>query len=250
MSVSTAAFYDEQFRDDAGRLRAWLQLGAIEKVRSLALVLDGHAVDDVLEIGCGSGAFLERAHAEGIGRRYWAADVSAEAIRHVEGLGLPLVGTTVGDGATVSETLRRRFDLVVLSHVLEHVDDPAALLRAALRCGRRVFIEVPLESTVGLNLKWELARRRGRVRTDNAAGHIQFFSKRSIEALVRDCGAQIIASRRYVPLGDEVLRANAVPWYKRVAMQGAHRVLGTERFGDLWYSHHALLVSPPSEERA
>ncbi len=222
----------------------WFRAGAIEKVRSVAHLVRNRSVEDVLEIGCGTGAVLERLHQQGIGRRYSGVDVSPEAVAFTKQLGLPYERIEVGDGLEAAQLMDRKFDLVVLSHILEHVPEPEALLRSALRAGRAVFVEVPLESTVGLNLKWRVLEARGRDRTDNLAGHIHFFSKSTFLDLVNRCHARIIGTRQYVPVDDKLLALNKTPFIKRKLMRLAYRLLGTRGYGRLWYSHFAVLLEP------
>jgi SAM-dependent methyltransferase len=239
-------FYDEHYRAFGNEVVEWLRIGAIEKVRSLQIVLGDRRVDDVLEIGCGTGAVLERAHQLGIGTSYSAFDVSPQAIAFVKTLEIPFVRLEAGDGVQLLRTLDHKYDLVILSHVLEHVAEPEELLRTALGAAKYVFVEVPLESSLGLNLKWRVLERFGRSRIDNMSGHIRFYSKRSFLDSVGRCGAHVLASRSYVPLDDELLVKNKMPRVKRLIHQTAHRVLGTEMYRALWYGHYAVLLESAS----
>ena len=88
---------------------------------------------------------MRRLHERGIGSRYVAVDVQArlaEAVSSVlpdvpvETLVVDTRSLPFDDGA---------FDLGLLSHVIEHVDDPRPVIRETARVARLVYIEVPLE---------------------------------------------------------------------------------------------------------
>lgn len=92
----------------------------------------------VLDIGCASGAFLVHAQARG-----WevagveVADFARERTSSL--LGVPIAGSL--DGLPAG----RRFDVVTLHHVLEHIHEPLPFLRdeVAPRVGRLLVVEVP-----------------------------------------------------------------------------------------------------------
>ena len=76
----------------------------------------------ILEVGCGLGAFLERA--KPIARHAIGVEANPAAIRKVEEKGL-----VVFRPGEVDSEMRGQFDAVFSFHVLEHVQDPIAFIR-------------------------------------------------------------------------------------------------------------------------
>jgi len=93
----------------------------------------------LLEVGVGSGRFLEQARAAGFG--VMGCDLSPTVCRRVE----ERIGVPVHCGS-VDGLPRASFDVVAMHHVLEHVEDPVGFLRSVrevLRPGGIVHIAVP-----------------------------------------------------------------------------------------------------------
>jgi len=94
----------------------------------------------LLEIGVGSGSFLAYAQARGFVPL--GCDLSAAICRKVE----RNTGIRMHCGPLDSLPDQQRFDVVVMNHVLEHVSDPQALLKAALarlKSGGVLHLAVP-----------------------------------------------------------------------------------------------------------
>lgn len=100
----------------------------------------------LLDIGCGSGAFLDLAESAGWSVRGCDTDPKALASAASPGRDVRL------GGAEQFAAEADGFDAVTLSHVIEHVHDPADTLRQAktlLRPGGMLFIDTPNSAALG-----------------------------------------------------------------------------------------------------
>jgi len=123
-------------------------------------------VDNVLEIGPGPGFFARR-WLEDMPQSYYFAVETDESCHQVLGK----LGVKIIDFAAAPQA-----DLVVMSHVLEHVPDPLGFVRKAthgLRSGGALFIEVPCRD-------WE--------HKPIDEPHVLFFDKASMQRLLDDLG--------------------------------------------------------------
>lgn len=100
--------------------------------------LDGERIRRIGEVGCAEGLNLYGFHLDG--RQVWGCDPNPEMVAMGRKMGLDLEqGFTerLGD---------RAFDLVILSHVVEHFPDPlgdVARVKESLAGGGALYIEVP-----------------------------------------------------------------------------------------------------------
>jgi SAM-dependent methyltransferase len=184
-----ARFYDESYRRasaDGDRHRRWRQLSARGKADHVFDLCGaaGLAPASVAEVGFGDGALLAELGARGLSGQLHGFEVSEEAARMARTRGVPgLAKVTVYDGERVPAR-DGAFDLAILSHVLEHVSDPVALLREGARVARAVLIEVPLENNLS-------ARRASKRLGAAEIGHLQALDRAAVRSLVADAGLEV-----------------------------------------------------------
>jgi len=191
---SLAAFYEKGYTvadpAEAARLGRWRALGAAGKSANVEALCRRGSLHpaSIVEIGCGDGALLEALAARGLGERYDGFELSAPAAAIARARGIAGAGRIEaydGAGVPVEDDA---YDLAVVSHVLEHVPEPAALLAEAARVAAHVLVEVPLEDN--------RSAKRPRKRAEALRiGHIQAFSRHDMHALAAGAGLRVLAER-------------------------------------------------------
>lgn len=137
----------------------------------------------LLDVGCGSGAFLARARYHGWIVR--GTDVAPHCVKYArEELGLQ-----VNQGELSQLNLGERFDVVCLLHVLEHFADPRAQVLAAkqLLCDDGLlYVSLPNHTSFD-------ARRQG-LKWEGWAmpWHFFHFAPPTLKNLLESCGFQIV----------------------------------------------------------
>lgn len=146
-----------------------------------AAELLGGTSGEVCDLGCGGGGFAARMKEYGF--RVVGVEVDTAAAVHTTGSGVEL---HVGTAERLPEALGdRRFDLVVMSHVLEHCLDPVRALENAaglVRPGGYFVCEVPNCGCAGFawsGAAWEPL---------DVPRHLNFFVPDNLRLLCRRAG--------------------------------------------------------------
>ncbi|MCD6507677.1 class I SAM-dependent methyltransferase [Candidatus Poribacteria bacterium] len=237
-------FYEDQYGKVDESFIRWRSLCAEDKVRNIVDLTRGMNFGSVIDIGSGTGAVIKRLSEMDFAESYYAVDLSERAIRIVRSAGIKgLRGALVADAAMLPFS-DKSFDLAILSHVLEHVAEPKAVLREASRIARLVFVEIPIENTPILNFTWWLRKIiRGRKRPDNRYGHVIFFTERSADDLYRRGGLVKRRSRRYILDRERMLFQKRGFWYiYNYLIYLLSRLLGGRLTARLYYCHYAALL--------
>ena len=199
-------------------------------------VIAGHALrllpegGAVLDLGCASGGLLallrpRAGHLAGLELSATAARAAAE------------IGDEVVQGALEDPELpfaAGRFDLVVLADVLEHLADPLATLRRATgwcRPGGAILVSVP--NVAHWSARLALARGRW-PQTDSGtfdAGHLRWFTRDALGALLHDAGLREVELDAIVP----ALRNHLRPARIAQRAEPAWQALGRRAPGLLGY---------------
>lgn len=232
-------FYDEAYAQDAAgaeRGARWRALGARGKAdHAMALCARaGIAPASTLEVGCGDGAVLSELHARGFGGRLEGVEIAdaavgiasqrteIERVQRYDGRNLPFE-----DGA---------FELGIVSHVLEHVPDPPALLAETARVCAAVVVEVPLEANVS-------ARRASKREHAEEVGHLQRLDRAAARAIVARAGLRLVAEledplplevHRFFAASPATRAAGTAKWAIRSALHGAAPGLARRLFTVHW----------------
>src|ERR1700722_1889004 len=242
-------FYAEHYHQHLHRQAKWLEYGAVEKANSISELMDRNDIrpHSLLELGCGTGAVIVECERRGLAQEYTAVDYSQEAVHYLRSRA-PAINCVTADITDAGFILNDTFDVIVLSHVLEHLEEPLSFLRAIRDRFhfKHLIVEVPLEDL-------PVPRVKGwfRDRNKNPAGHVQFFTATTITKLVDSAGFEIMDHRRFVPrLFPESFRF-ACENNKATKLRTAYKLCTTcylprllgPIWQQLWYAHYAVLCS-------
>jgi SAM-dependent methyltransferase len=252
--VTGRDFYADYYRQELQEHAKWLEYGAVEKVNSIAELCSRNRIElrSLLELGCGTGAVIIECERRGLAADYMAVDYSPEAIQYLRSKA-PRISCLVADITDPGFKLDNHFDVIVLSHVLEHLEQPLPFLNAIKERFdfRHLIVEVPLEDLFMPRVKCLFSDRK-----QNSAGHVQFFTETSFTALLHSAGLEIDDRRRFVPrMSAEAIRfmcrgssSRLRTAYKLCTTCYLPRLLNPV-WKQVWYAHLAALctVKQPSD---
>lgn len=244
-SAASAGFYEDAYTRDeraSATYGRWRALGAEGKAAHVLALCARAGVQprSTLEVGCGDGALLSELHRRGFGGRLHGVEISEAAasiarsrteiedVARYDGVRLP-----AGDGA---------YDLGILSHVLEHVADPPALLAEVARACRAVLVEVPLERNIS-------AARASKRSGAQDIGHVQRLDRGAARQIVGSAGLAVACELEdSLPLGVQLFFADTARarvaavarWAVRVSLHRAAPPLARR----LFTVHYACLCLP------
>jgi glycosyltransferase involved in cell wall biosynthesis len=172
----------------------------------------------VLDVGCSDGRFAALARQSG----HWVTGV--DLVKHL-GIGERVDEFVEADlNRGLPDDVGSDYHVVVAGDVLEHVTDPHQLLTAMadrLDAGGQVFVSVPNfahwypRTRVALGL-FDYDQRGLLDR-----GHVRFFTRRSFERLVRQCGLRIVERETVGSPFDVLDRGRSATGVSRIARRVA-----------------------------
>lgn len=195
--------YEAGYRDtihDVAFL-AWRELGARRKAENIIRVCRGLNPAFVAEIGCGTGSVLRMLHSMNFAQKYSCIDLSPSAVSFTRDSCSAFAGVAVAGRADALPFRDGAFDLAILSHVIEHLDDPFSALSEASRVARFIVVEVPTEKVLSNFVRRRILHQP--YPSIAGAGHVQFWSPSSIAKFLTQEADLEILNRHQDPLGDE-----------------------------------------------
>lgn len=182
-------FYDEAYTQDAARAELysrWRALGARGKADHVIALCERARIAprSTLEVGCGDGALLCELHARGFGGRLAGVEIAAAPVA-IAARRTQIDAVALYDGSHLDER-DGAYELGIVSHVLEHVLDPPALLAEVARACGAVLVEVPLEANVS-------ARRTSKREHAAEVGHLQRLDRTAARGIAARAGLAVAA---------------------------------------------------------
>jgi SAM-dependent methyltransferase len=166
--------YEDYYEDEN---REWRRLGALGKTDNIVSLCSNLPRSSILEIGAGEGSILRRLSELNFGEQLYAIEISPSGVKAIQDKRIPrLTECKLFDGYHIPYD-NGRFDIAILSHVIEHVEHPGQLRYEASRVAKFVFIEVPLEDTIRLSNDFVFDK----------VGHINCYSPKTIRRLIQTC---------------------------------------------------------------
>jgi ubiquinone/menaquinone biosynthesis C-methylase UbiE len=174
--------YDQQYKAESGN---WRQLGAEQKVKNILRIVEGKKYESVLEVGAGDGSILELLNHRSFANEFHGLEISESGVAKIKEKNISrLKSIQLFDGYKLPFE-SQSIDLIILSHVLEHVEHERILLREIKRVGKAAVIEVPKDYRFNADKK---------INHFLSYGHINIYTPTSLKFLLLTENFKIVNS--------------------------------------------------------
>ena len=174
--------YSKLYQNPNEKPTEWRKIGAFNKVDNIIKLSNKFSHERILEIGCGDGAILRELSSRNYGSQLFGLEISKSLVNTVcKSKISKLEDCKLFDGYNIPFS-DDEFDLVILNHVIEHVEYPRKLIYEAMRVGKLFIFEVPLEDTIRLKKNYDF----------NLTGHINYYSIKTFRILIQTCNLEIL----------------------------------------------------------
>jgi ubiquinone/menaquinone biosynthesis C-methylase UbiE len=172
--------YDNYYENND---ETWRMLGAKYKVAHILEVCKGYTFNKVLEVGAGDGVILELLAEKGFAPELHAVELSASGVERIKERNIAAIKSVQEFDGYHLPFGDDSMDLIILTHVLEHVEHERLLLRELKRVAKMVIIEVPRDYRAGVD---------ARIKHFLAYGHINVYTPTSLRYLLLTEGFEIV----------------------------------------------------------
>lgn len=193
--IEDRPLYVERFQEDLD----WWKMVYVEKYEIFEEYLSLEC-RRILDIGCGLGLFLEEGK-----KRGWETvgiEPSEQAAEYARHLGLEVINETLSRDHV---EILGRFDVVYMHEILEHIPDPAGMLRLAhqlLKPNGLLYVVVPNDYNPLQRVFRELSNSGPWWVAPPV--HINYFTFESLERLLRSLGFAVLQTKRTATFPMEV----------------------------------------------
>ena len=188
----------------------------------------------VLDYGCGNGVLTYWLWSNGFGKEIMGVDVSQTGVNNAQ-KSFAREGLTFATIDALNGLAPHSFDVVVSSHVLEHIDQPEIALAGIAEKAEWLVLEVPLEKCIWPEL---IARLRGKSRKENPLGHVNFWNKATFKRFLQKSGLLVILDYQYVSAPYSPFNH----WLKRGLELIALNLIGIRLYSKLMATHYIVLA--------
>lgn len=165
---------------------AWRMLGAKYKAQNIVDVCKNIKPRKILEVGAGDGSILHFLNEWNFAPELYALEIAQSGVDIIKHRNLSLLkDAQTFDGYKIPYE-DDTFDLVILAHVLEHVEHERILLRELKRVAKYILVEVPKDYRFGVDT---------RMKHFLDYGHINMYTPTSLRFLLQSEGLEILKDK-------------------------------------------------------
>lgn len=175
---------------------AWRNMGARYKAQNVVELAKNITFENVLEVGAGEGSILNWLSKWNFSKNLNCVEISESGIEMIKSKNIEhLKDVLLFDGYKIPYP-DNHFDLVICSHVMEHVEHERILLREIKRVSKNQIFEVPIDFSFYVDKK---------INHFLAYGHINIYTPGLFRFLLKSENFEVVKDICYL-YEDEMLK--------------------------------------------